>query len=189
MQLRRLHIGPNALRRSSDRIEAVLLWSALVAGLLLVPFAAGVGTAAHDVAEDSAARYRASLQQIQAVTLDSAEHAVATESGQVSTQVMVRYADAQGVNHDVAADVVIGTRAGAQVPIWLTGSGRVVAGPRTGADCAALGFWAGAFSLIGLWLLLWGAVRLARIPLDRRRSQDWADEWRVVAPRWSRGLK
>jgi integrase len=70
--------------------------------------------------------------------------------------------------------VVIGTKAGAAVPVWLDQSGSIVTAPRSKSDSAALGGTLSLFTVLGSWLLLWGLFRLARIPLDRRRFREWA---------------
>jgi hypothetical protein len=51
---------------------------------------------------------------------------------------------------------------------------------------AALGIAAGLSLPVLVWPLLFGLFRLARRPLDRRRTQSWADEWELVAPLWTR---
>ena len=61
--------------------------------------------------------------------------------------------------------------------------------PRSSSDSAFFGTWAGLLTLAGSWLLLWGVVRLAQVPLNRRRSREGETEWLAVAPRWLRGQK
>jgi hypothetical protein len=47
MQLRRFALGQNPLRRKVDRIEAGLLISVVLAGLLMIPAALALGSMAH----------------------------------------------------------------------------------------------------------------------------------------------
>ncbi|MEJ1109559.1 MULTISPECIES: hypothetical protein [unclassified Kribbella] len=101
MWCRRLGFGRNPLRRRVDRIESTFLLSALVAGLLVVPAAAALGTTAW------------------------------------------------------ARNAALGIAAGLSLPMFV-------------------------------WPLLFGLFRLARRPLDRRRTQDWARDWEQVGPRWTR---
>lgn len=188
MQARRLG-GRNPLRRPSDRIETALLWCTLIAALLLIPVGAGLGKGVENSLEASAARQRAVLQQVQARTLESTERETPAVPGDVLSRVPVSYIDAQGVERQGMTSVVIGTKAGAEVTIWLDRSGKIVTAPRAKADDVAFGSTAGIFTVLGGWLALWGLFRLARIPLDRRRLRDWDAEWQAIAPRWPRGQK
>ncbi|TDO58776.1 hypothetical protein EV651_10951 [Kribbella sp. VKM Ac-2571] len=189
MLARRLGFGRNPLRRRSDRIETAVLWCALVAALLVIPIGAAVGTSYRNAGDASAQRQRASLHEVKARTLESTEGQVPTTPGNVLTRVQISYVDPSGLQRQGATNVVIGTKADAEVPVWLNQAGDVVAAPRSPGDNAAIGSWIGILLVAGSWLLLWGAVRLACVPLDRRRSRDWAEEWLAVAPRWLRGQK
>lgn len=73
--------------------------------------------------------------------------------------------------------------------IWLDRSGYIAHSPRSSADSLAFDTLAGFLTLPGAWLLLWTSVRLARVPLNRRRAREWANEWLAVAPRWLHGQK
>jgi hypothetical protein len=189
MTARRLGLGRNPLRRRSDRIEMAVLWCALIAALLLIPIGAAVGTSYRTAGDASAERQRANLHQVPARTLESTEGQVPTTPGNVLTRVRISYVDPSGLQRQGATNVVIGTKADAEVTVWLNQVGDIVAAPRSAGDNAAIGGWIGILVVAGSWLLLWGAVRLARVPLDRRRSRDWAEEWLDVAPRWLRGQK
>ncbi|MEU8226153.1 hypothetical protein [Kribbella sp. NPDC048915] len=181
MQLRRLGIGPNALRRRSDRIEATVLWCALVVALLMIPIGAATGNAVQNSLEASSARQRAELHQVQARTLEGAEHEVPSVPGDVLTVLKVEYVDPQGALRQGYASFVHGTKAGAELTIWLDRSGAIVPAPRS--DNAAYGAAAGISTVLGSWLLLWGLARLARVPLDRGRFRAWDAEWCRIAPR------
>jgi hypothetical protein len=189
MQARRLGIGHNALRRPSDRLETMLLWSTLIVALLMIPIGAAIGTGVRNTLDASSDRQRAALHQVQARTLESAEHEVPSVPGDVLTALQVGYVDMQGVDRQGYTSVVRGTKAGAEVTVWLDDSGTIVAAPRSRTDDAAFGITAGIFTVFGSWLLLWGLFRLARVPLDRRRLRAWEAEWGTIAPRWLRGQK
>lgn len=187
-QGRRLGIGRrNPLRRRSDRIEAALLWCGLIVALLLIPVAAAVGTSVRNAGEASAARQRAVLHGVKAHTLEGTERVVPSAPGDVLSRARISYVDHLGVAREGMTSVVIGTKSGDEVTIWLDRNGTIVTAPRVSADNAAIGSSTGFLTLAGSWLVLWGSVRLARIPLDRRRARDWDAEWQAVAPRWLRG--
>lgn len=187
MQARRLGVGRNPLRRPSDRLETVLLWCALLVALLMIPVGAAVGTGVHDALDASAARQRASLSETQARTLESTERMFPSSPGDMLSRARVSYVDQQGMQREGTASVVIGTKAGVEVTIWLDRSGNIATAPRSSSDSAAYGVTVGFLTVLGSWLLVWGLFTLARIPLDRRRLRDLDAEWYAVAPRWLRG--
>lgn len=186
-QARRFGIGKSPLRRRSDRIESALLWSGLLVALLLVPAAAAVGTSVTNASEQSADRQRAVLREVRATTLEGTERDVPSAPGDVLSRVRVSYVDANGLPREGMTSVVIGTKAGAEVTIWNDRSGAVAVAPRSRSDSTAFGVAAGLSTLAVCWLLLWGAVRLSLVPLNRGRSREWDAEWQAVAPRWLRG--
>lgn len=189
MQVRRLALGRNPLRRRVDRIEAAVLWCGLVAALLMIPIGAAVGTSVRHTSEGSADRQRARLHEVNARTLERTEREIPSAPGDVLSRVRISYLDQLGVEREGTTSVVIGTKAGSEVTIWLDRSGAIMPAPRADADSATIGSFVGLLTVGGSWLLLWGALRLARIPLDRRRARDWENEWISVAPRWLRGQK
>ncbi|MEV0287055.1 MULTISPECIES: hypothetical protein [unclassified Kribbella] len=186
MQARRLGFGRNPLRRPADRIETAVLWCALIAALLMVPVGAAVGTAYRNSSNAAADAQRALLHEVKARTLEGTERYAPSAPGDTLSMVRIGYVDQQGVEREAVTTVVIGTKAGDEVPVWLDRNGNVVRAPRTGVDTAAVGSVIGMLTIAGSWLALWALVRLARIPLDRRRARDWASEWKSVAPRWMR---
>lgn len=189
MQVRRLGLGRNPLRRRVDRIESALLWCGIVAALVMIPVGAAVGTSVRQASEASAEQQRAHLHEVTARTLEGTERDVPYAPGDVLSRVRVGYVDPRGVEREGVTQVVIGTNAGAEVAVWLDRAGVIRPAPRANADSAALGSTVGLLTVAGSWLLLWVAVRLSRIPLDRRRARDWENEWISVASRWLRGQK
>ena len=189
MQARRLGFGRNPLRRRADRIEAALVWCALIFALLLIPIGSVVGTSYRNASDASADRERAVLHEVQARTLEGTEFDAPTAPGVVMARVRVGYVDQRGIGREGTTSVLLGTKAGAEVDLWLDQTGNIAIPPRSSSDSAAMGSMIGLLTITGSWLLLWGAFRLARVPLDRRRARDWDTEWRLVATRWTRGQK
>lgn len=185
MQLRLLGLGRNPLRRRVDRLEAVLMMCALVVALLVIPAAAGLGTTVREHAEDSAAQQRAQVHPVQARTLENASEAVAPSLG-LNTTVRVRWVDPSGSPHEGRADVLVGTAAGTELTIWLDRAGLMTKAPRLPADNAALGIAVGFTVPVLAWPLLFALFRGARRSLERRRAEEWAREWELVSPRWTR---
>ncbi|NIK59067.1 hypothetical protein [Kribbella shirazensis] len=185
MQLRRLSVAENPLRRREDRLEAALLLGALVTALLVIAAAAVLATIVRDHADYAAARQRAELRPAQARTLEGTTDPVLSQLGQSTTTVKVQWFDAAGSVREGQHDVPIGTTAGTELSIWLDRTGAMTRSPREPAESAALGGAVGVTATMLTWLLLFGSFRLCRRPLDRSREQAWEREWEQVAPRWT----
>lgn len=184
-QVRRFGFGRNPLRRPSDRIEAALLVVFLIAGLLLVPIGAVIGTSVREAGEQRTAQQRDLLQQVKATTTEDAPALTGQEIGQLTWPVSVVWQDSAAGERRARADVVLGTKTGSEVTVWLDRSGRLVKPPRTAGDSAAIGGATGFGVVLAGWivlgLLMAGAVR----KLNQSRSRQWAAEWEQVAPRWT----
>jgi hypothetical protein len=186
MQLRRLGLGRNPLRRRVDRLEAALLMISLAAALLVVPAAAALGTTIRNRAEQSAAQERAEVRSVKARTLEDTAEVVPSSPGSTTTTVRVRWSDTSGSPQEGKADVLIGTGAGTELTIWLDRTGAMTRAPRPPADSIALGLAAGVTMPMLAWPLLLALFQFARRPLDRHRAEEWAREWEQVSPRWTR---
>jgi hypothetical protein len=185
MQARRFGLRCGPLRRRVDRVEAALRLGALVIALLMIPVAIVLGTAVRDDREFAAAERRAELQQVHAQAVEDAFAGTVVVPGQVSWPIRVVYQDAHGVERHGIADGLIGTKAGADVMIWLDRSGGIVPRPPQPGDGTALGVAVGLTTVTVSWLLLSGLFVVARRPLDRRRADDWDREWAEVSRRWT----
>ena len=181
---RGLGFGRNPLRRRVDRVESVVLLVAVLVGLLVIPAAAVLGFAVRDEIEQSAAERRAALTVTTARTLTDSEALVGAVPGQVMSHVRVGWTDATGAEHEGWTYVMVGTKQGTPVTIWLDRSGAVAPTPRPPGDGApvgaAVGLTAGTFG----WLLVCGLTRLAVASLDRRRARDLETEWEQTDDRW-----
>jgi hypothetical protein len=181
---RGLGFSRNPLRRRVDRIESVVLLVAVLVGLLMIPAAIVLGFVVRDEIEQSAAERRATLTETPARTLTDSEALVGAVPGQVMSHVQVAWTDATGAEREGWAYVLLGTKQGAEVTIWLDRSGAIAPTPRPPGDGApvgaAVGFTAGTFGL----LLVSGLTRLAVASLDRRRARDLELEWEQADDRW-----
>jgi hypothetical protein len=186
MQLRLLGLGRNPLRRRVDRLEALFLLTAVLAALLVIPAAAAFGSTIRNRAEHSAAEERAEVRPVQARTQENTAEAVPSSFGVTTTTVRVRWFDTSGSAHEDNAHVLIGTKAGTELTIWLDRAGVMARAPRPPADSIVLGVAAGVTMPLLAWPLLLVLFRFARRPLEDRRAQAWACEWEQVSPRWTR---
>jgi hypothetical protein len=181
----RLGFGRNPLRRPTDRFETLLILLAVLAGLLMVPAGAAVGTSVRLTSEDHAAQQRKVLHQVQARTSEAAPVAINDAAGPITARVSVSWSDTDGFVQEGHSEVNVGTKVNTEVMIWLDSSGRIAPSPRSTGDSAAIGGAAGLTIVTGSWVLLWLLVLAARRLLDRQRLRTWADEWKLVGPRWN----
>ena len=134
MQARRLGIGRNPLRRRVDRLESMVLLSAVLAALVMIPVAAALGTSVRNSSENTAAQRRAVLTEVRARTLESTEAAVPNAPGQMTSRVRVTWTDRAGWSQEGRTNVAIGTKQGTELTIWLDGSGAITAPPRPAGE-------------------------------------------------------
>ena len=180
----RMFLRRNELRRSSDRIEGI------VVAALLATFAAAVVVAAlladhvYQAEQATAASLRESVAVLSwpgAVTETPMLH-------EATAMATWRLSDGTARSGLLTTDVVpgiYGEPAGASVQLWLGRSGdpapppQGAAGMAVGATMAALGVIVGAAALLGF------CYRLCQRGLDRRRLANWSSAWAVTGPRWT----
>ena len=179
----RMLLGRNNLRRSSDRIEGVmvvLLWVLLMIAVAAAPL---IGTHIYQAQRAAAAR----LHPAEAVLTQNGPYNSGL-SGDGQATARWRAPDGHlrsGMLTTVTAPSIWGASAGSRVRVWLTGSGEPTT-PPTGsvalmftAIVIAIGEASGAGSV--LVICYW----LARLALDRRRLAAWESAWAMTGPRWT----
>lgn len=175
----------NPLRRHADVVEArvvVAVWAAVSLG------GAFVGTLTADSIDQSFAERRAALHADQGVLLESTMDAVAMAEGpqRISVRAQVRWTTSDGATHTSRAWVDAGRKAGATVPVWTDGQGRLTREPPSAGEAAAESAFLGAGAAVAFSGLTYAAGRAVRWRLDRRRYDLWAREWEQVGPQWRR---
>lgn len=181
----RQFVRRNELRRSSDRVEAVIV------AVLLAVFGVGVVAASllglhiYQAEENTSATLRPTVAVISwpgAITETPILHQATamatwqlpdgvTRSGELNTN------DAPGIYDEPA---------GAKVPVWLSPAG-FPATPPQGAGGMLIGA-----TMAGIALAATAAVvltvcyRLCLRGLDRRRIADWSSDWAITGPQWTR---
>jgi hypothetical protein len=183
VRLARLLLGSNQLRRSSDRLEGLIVM------LLSAVFAAAVAAAPWFGA-------RLYLTQIAGATRLRPAVAVLTQSGP-SDSWMNNIGEAtarwlapdgrpeKGLLTTMTAPSITGARAGARVPVWLSGSGQPQVPPVSAAETmfSSVVLTVGAVGGAAIALLI--CYALCRVALDRRRLAAWTSEWSQIGPRWT----
>jgi hypothetical protein len=186
---RRLWMGNNPLRRSTDRIEGWITAGLLVLFLVGAPLSwISVG---RWVQQGGLLEQRAqqSWHQIPAVLLRSAPPLPRLDlraAWGISVLAPARWAGPGGRHFTGKVPVLAGTRAGRTVAVWVNRSGRATGPPL--ARSALINRVTGAEMLapVGLAILLFGVGGLVRLVLDRRRLAGWEASWALIGPRWTR---
>lgn len=152
---------------------------ALVGGLV-----AGLLTAS--AMQHSAERARAQSRPVSAVlTQEAARGSARSTSGSLSWGT-VRWTEPNGSTHTDRARVPASATPGSHVTVWTNGHGRLTPPPASPTDAAFQsglgGLWAGA-ATAGLVI---GGAKLIQSRLDRRRFDQWAEEWARMDTHWGR---
>ncbi len=166
----------NLLRRTSDRVESLLVF------LLVLTFLAGAPLLAWEAGQAS---YRSDLraQQWEREHLFPVD-AVLQENATVDTA-KARWKAPDGTLQIGLVQATVGDLAGARVPIWVDRSGALQA-PPSRHDPVAQAVTIGVALALCVAAAFAGLYRIARAVLDRRRDRAWTREWLDVGPRWSR---
>jgi hypothetical protein len=182
VRLARLLIGPNKLRRPSDRLEGLivaLLCAAFIAAMAAAPF---YGQWTYRTQRGAAAQ----LHPATAVLVQRGPSPSYADS-EATAIARWRAPDGRrlkGVLTTLTAPGIPGAPAGSRVQVWLTGSGQPEQPPATPAEAmlsaVVLAMGAVCGVAVGLLICYW-ACRLA---LDRRRMAAWASEWKLTGPKW-----
>jgi hypothetical protein len=180
----RMFLRRNELRRSSDRIEAVVLAAVLAAFVAAVVVAAFLAAHVYRSEQATAASLRptaAVLSWPGAIT----ETPILHEATAMATWRLSDGAPRSGLLTTNDAPGIYGQPPGASVPVWLDPSGNPAPPPQgaggmlVGATMAAVAFLAGAAFVLTF------AYRLCQRGLDRRRLADWSSDWAVTGPQWT----
>ena len=171
----------NPLRRSLDRVEALIV-AGLAAALLAGTPVAAV-TASH-LAYNAASRTvsaQRSWHQEKAVLLASA-----SVPSQFETTVQARWAGPAGERRTGMVPVLAGAPAGSTVMVWVDGSGQLTGLPLQRSQMQAQVVMAALFAPVMLGLLLVAVGLLAHRALGRRRMAAWDADWQAIEPQWTR---
>lgn len=176
----------NPLRRSLDRVEAVVLAAVIAVFVVGAPIAAfTAGQWAEHGAAAAARAERAAWHPVRAVIL----HSVPRPSGNPYGAVNLGHVPARWTAQDGAVRIgtvmaAAGTPAGATATIWTSAQGVPTGPPLTAAQISRQAVLAGLTAVLGLALLLTvSAIAIQRL-LHRRRMAAWDAEWSATGPQW-----
>jgi hypothetical protein len=186
---RRMGIDANPLRRGCDRAEGWVRLGLVVVFLVASPLAAiGLGHLTNDASIQAARAQAASEHWIPAVLLQRVSRnpndPLAGTTQLAWTQAKWTAPDGRQRRGDVPAEV--GSRAGAQVHIWVDEAGDLVYGPIGQGQIASRVIAVVALTPAVLAVVLLSVAWLTGRLLDRRRIAGWATEWSAVEPLWTK---
>jgi hypothetical protein len=173
----------NPLRRHSDVVEA---WIVLAGWVLALVVGVLAGLWAAQYSQSAFAARLAQVRPVPAVLTDDAARSPSSGRGYDDGRVWaaVRWTDPDGVVHTDRAKVAPGVPVGTQVTVWTNQADRIVQAPVTGAAADLQSALTGVLVAPAAGALVWGAGRLVRGRLIRRRLAEWDEEWRKIGPRW-----
>jgi hypothetical protein len=185
--IRRWRPDRNPLRRTADRIEAVLIAGLIAAFLCGTPLSALAAAHSAGAAGLRAEHAQARWHQVPAVLLQDAPRTAHATMSQPSLEPLVpaRWTAPGGAAHTGQVYAPGGTRAGSTVLVWTDGSGRLTGSPLRTSE--VIGQVAIAASLATMIVAAVLAVLglLARWALDRRRLAAWDAHWSTTGPQWT----
>jgi hypothetical protein len=180
----RMFVRRNELRRSSDRVEGVVvvvLMGTFVAAVVIAALVAGHVYRSEQATAASLRQTVAVLSWPGAVT----ETPVLHEATAMATW---RTSDGAARSGMLTTDVVpgiYGQPAGATVQLWLGRTGDPAPPPQGAAGMAIGATMAGLAIVVVAATVLAFCYRLCQRGLDRRRIANWSSAWAVTGPQWT----
>jgi hypothetical protein len=175
--LRRL-LARNALVRTSDRIEAIAMVTAVLFAVVAVPVAGALGTAVYDNRVRALAGERLIRHEVEAAATHDSWQTWLPYQTSTSTPVQWQFA---GRTHSDILSTPEKMKNGDHTSIWVNAAGERTVPPLSDNDAAA----EAAMLALGLWTAVAGvgaaACALLRIRLNHVRFADWDRELSCLA--------
>jgi len=176
----------NPLRRTVDRVEAMVVGGLVVAFLAGAPLAAiAAGHVIYSVGSRTAQSQQATWRQVPAVLA-----ATAPASGYRQYQVTVQasWTAPDGTRHAGTILAPPGTRAGRAVMVWVDAAGQFTGYPPLRlAQVRGLAALVTMLTPLTVGFILLCSGLLAHVVLGRRRRAAWDTDWEVTEPQWTKG--
>lgn len=174
----------NPLKRRSDRLES---WVVLAAWALTVCGGVIAGLLSAESVESGLARQRAEWRSTAALLTQDAPEPSAT-SGPEAEKVWakVRWTAPDGSERQGQARVEPATLMGTQVTVWTDTEGRLVTKPAGESQAQLRAALVGGLAGVCVAAVPYVGGRLVRGRLERRRMDQWDEEWALIGPLWER---
>jgi hypothetical protein len=176
----------NPLRRTMDRVEAMIVGGLVAAFLAGAPLAAvAAGHAAYSIASRTAHAQQDTWRQVPAVLLTTAP---AAGYHQYQVTVPARWTAPDGTRRTGTILAAPGTTAGRTVMIWVNVAGRLTGDPPLQqSQVRGQAVLSAVLTPLAVGFILLCAGLLAHVVLGRRRLAAWDTDWQVTEPQWTRG--
>lgn len=175
----------NPLARGVDRVEGTVRLLAVLAALVLLPVMLVIGSLTHaGMSAKGEWQARTRYEAVATLTEDAARPSARGGGAIEESAVPAEWRLPNGSFRTGQVRAEDGLAAGARVPVWLDGEGRVVPEPldATDATVAAVTVTVSGW-LTAVVLLALGMFGVRRL-LDRRRYRLWEQDWARVEPGW-----
>ncbi len=184
---RRWRPDRNPLRRTADRIEAVLIAGLIAAFLCGAPLAALAAAHSAGAAGLRAEHAKARWHQVPAVLLQDAPRIAHAVRSQPSLEALIpaRWTAPGGAVRTGQVYAPGGARAGSTVLVWTDGSGRLTGSPLRTSEVTGQAAVAASLATMIVGAVLVALGLLARWALDRRRLAAWDAHWSTTGPQWT----
>ena len=174
----------NPLRRTLDRVEAVVVGGLAVAFLAGAPLAAVVaGHAAYSIGSRTAHAQQAAWHQVPGVLLATAP---VSGYGHYQATVLARWTAPNGTRHTGTIPVPPGARAGRTVMVWVDTAGRLTGPPLQLSQVRGQAALATMLTPIAVGFILLCTGALVHAVLGRQRLAAWDADWQTTEPQWTR---
>jgi len=184
--IRRFTLGSGPLKRTSDRLQ-YLARILLAAVLVTAPAVAlAVATATVTQGRSEVVRQAAEREQVVAELLDDALFRTVGAEGAPVARATAVWIAPSGVERTAAIPVPAHARAGSTLLIWVDRDGDRTTRPLSNGDVGYRAAGMAILTYLGISMVALGAYIAFRKHLDRSRSRQWATEWAVVGPVWTR---
>ena len=176
----------NPLRRTMDRVEAMVAGGLVVVFLAGAPLAAvAAGHAVYSAGSRAAHAQQATWRQVPAVL---AATAPAAGFRQYQVAVPASWTAPDGTRHAGAVLAAPGTRAGRAVMVWVDAAGRPTGHPPLQlSQVRGQAVLATVLTPLAAGFIVLCAGLLAHAVLGRRRLAAWDADWQVTEPQWTKG--
>ena len=177
----------NPLKRRADAVES---W--IVLGAWLITVLAGVlaGLTATRSVEHELAQERVDWKPVVALVTQNAPGAAPANSNSRTTGepvwAKVRWTAVDGSSHTGQIRVPSGSGIGTPVTVWTDPQGHLVTKPATAAQAQLRAVMIGSLLGVGAAAVPFIGSRALRGRLERRRMDQWDEEWARFGPLWGR---
>jgi hypothetical protein len=185
--IRRIGFDHNPMRRSTDRVQAIVRAGLVVVFLTSAPFITTY--VAHETyvsglwaGREQAAAWHAVPARVLLATPLVADWVSPTGP---PWRLSVQWAMPDGVPQTGQITRAVEAKAGSTVTVWTDEQGGLAHAPLSRAQVADQVIRAAVATLLALALLLATVGWVVSLILDRRRLASWEADWAVVEPQWT----